>query len=197
MIKLELTYEPLLRAWRRAAGEMENRRPMMRSIAGVMFRAVEDNFAAEGRPKWQALKPSTLLSYQVRGKDWKKLTSGKQRSIGSVKFSPWGGKILQRSGQLAGSIVQRFDNDAATVGSNKEYARIHQLGGRTKPHVIRAKTKRALSFGGIVVRQVNHPGSNIPARPYLKMTPRDLRDLVLESKRFYARALARNGLVSE
>lgn len=194
MIELQLVYEPLLRAWRRAAGEMENSRPMMRGVAGIMFRAVEDNFKEEGRPKWKPLASSTLLSYQAGGRDWKRLASGKKRSIGAVKFSPWGGKILQRSGQLAGSIVQRSDGQMALVGSNKVYARIQQLGGRTPAHVIRAKNKRALSFGGIVVRQVNHPGSNIPARPYLHLTPRDLRDMVLEARRFYALTLARNGL---
>lgn len=194
MIQLDLVYQPLLAAWRRAAAEMGNARPLMRSMAGIMFRAVEDNFAEEGRPKWKPIQPSTLLSYQVKGKDWKRLTSGKQRSIGSVKFSPWSGRILQRSGQLAGSIVQAFDANQAVVGSNKEYAAIQNFGGRTKPHVIRAKNKRALSFGGIVVRQVNHPGSDIPARPYLRLTPRDLRDMVEDSRLFYAKALARNGL---
>lgn len=197
MIELTLQYEPVLRAWRRAAAEMGDARPLMRSVAGIMHGAVEDNFAEEGRPKWQPLASSTMLGLQVRGKDWKKLASGKQRSIGSVKFSPFSGKILQRSGALARSIVQRYDQDSAVVGTNIVYARIHQMGGKTKPHVIRAKAKRALSFGGIVVRQVNHPGSNIPARPFLQLTPRDVRELVLEGKRFYARALARNGLQSQ
>lgn len=62
--------------------------------------------------------------------------------------------------------------------------------------MIRARNKRALSFGDIVVRQVNHPGSKIPARNALRMTPRDLRDIVEESQRFYNRAIARNGLAS-
>ena len=50
--------------------------------------------------------------------------------------------------------------------------------------MIRPKNKRALSFGGIVVRSVNHPGSNIPARPFLRLTPGDLRDIVLEANGF-------------
>lgn len=196
MIELQITYEPVLRAWRRAAAEMGNTAPLMRSVAGIMFRAVEDNFAEEGRPKWKPLASSTRLAYQVGGKDWKRLTSGRRRSIGAVKFSPWSGRILQRSGQLAGSIVQRSDANSAVVGSNKVYARIHQMGGNTRPHTIRAKTKRALSFGGIVVRQVSHPGSNIPARRFLRLTAGDLRHMVLEARRVYAVALARNGLHS-
>lgn len=195
MIEIKLEYDAVISAWRRAAAQMATTTPLMRSTAGIMMRAVEDNFAAEGRPKWQPLAPSTLLAYQVKGKDWKRLGSGKQRSINAVKVRPWGGRILQRSGQLAASIVQEYTPTSATVGTNKVYGAIHQFGGRTKPHVIRPKNKRALSFGGIVVRQVNHPGSNIPARPYLKLTPGDLRDLVLDARSHYARALARNGLM--
>lgn len=192
MIELQLEYEPVLRAWRRAAEAMGNTRPLMRDMAGIMHRAVEDNFEEEGRPKWKDLASSTKLSYQMRGGDWKALRGG-----GSVSVGAFGGRILQRSGQLAASIVQSFDAQMAVVGTNKVYAAIHQFGGRTKPHVIRPKNKRALSFGGIVVRQVNHPGSNIPARPFLLLAPRDLRDMVEASRLHYARALARNGLRTE
>lgn len=197
MIEINLEYEPVLRAWGRAASVMGNTRPLMRDMAGIMHRAVEDNFEQEGRPKWRDLASSTKLSYQVNGRDWRRLGSGRQRSINAVKFSPFGGRILQRSGQLAASIVQSFDAQTAVVGTNKIYAAIHQFGGRTKAHVIRAKNKRALSFGGIVVRQVNHPGSIIPARPFLLLAPRDLRDMVEASRLHYARALARNGLLME
>jgi phage virion morphogenesis protein len=177
MIEMSLEYEPLLRAWRRAAAQMGNTRPLMRGAAGIMMRAVEDNFEQEGRPKWQDLHPGTKLARAQEGK--------------------WPGKILQRSGGLASSIVQDYSATMAAVGSNKVYAAIQQFGGRTRAHVIRAKNKRALSFGGILVRQVNHPGSNIPARPFLRMTPRDLRDLVEDSRLHYAKALARNGLMSD
>lgn len=177
MIELSLEYEPLLRAWRNAAGAMGNTQPLMRGVAGVMFRAVNDNFAEEGRPKWQDLHSGTKAARAKQGH--------------------WPGKILQRSGGLASSIVQAWDHHSAVVGTNKVYGAIQQFGGRTKPHVIRAKNKRALSFGGIVVRSVNHPGSNIPARPFLRLTPRDLRDLVEDARLHYWKALARNGLQAE
>jgi len=176
MIEAKLEYQPVLRAMRRAADEMGNGRPLMRSVAGIMMRAVEDNFEQEGRPKWKDLHPGTKLSRQ--------------------KQNTWPGKILQRSGGLASSIQQQFDGQSAVVGTNKVYAAIQNFGGRTSPHVIRPKTKRALSFGGIVVRQVNHPGSNIPARPFLRLTPGDLRDIVIAAQQHYNQALARNGLHS-
>jgi len=176
VISFEIQYKPVLSAMMRAAAQMGDTRSLMRGVSGIMMRAVEDNFEQQGRPAWVDLHPGTKLS--------------------RAKEGTWPGKILQRSGQLAASVVRQSTANSATVGSNKIYAAIQQLGGQTRPHVIRAKNKRALSFGGIVVRQVNHPGSKIPARPFLGMTPRDLRDLVEESARFYNRAIARNGLAS-
>jgi phage gpG-like protein len=63
------------------------------------------------------------------------------------------------------------------VGTNVSYAAIHEYGGKTPPHIILPVRKKALAFGGIVVRSVHHPGSRIPARPYLhpaleKMRPK-------------------------
>ncbi|NTU42937.1 MAG: phage virion morphogenesis protein [Nitrospirales bacterium] len=85
--------------------------PAMRQIAGIMMRAVEDNFEAEGRPKWPGLRPSTIKQRQREGK--------------------WPGKMLQKSaGGLASSISRRSDSSSATVGTNKVYAAIHQFGGK-------------------------------------------------------------------
>lgn len=172
MIETRIDYQPVIDALRRAAGEMRNSAPLMRAVAGTMLHATEENFAQEGRPKWVDLHKGT------------KLARGKQGT--------WPGKILQRSGSLASSISQHWTGTQAVVGTNKVYAAIQQFGGRTKPHVIKARHKRALSFGGIVVRQVNHPGSKIPARPFLRLTPRDLRDIVEDAQAFYTRALQRN-----
>lgn len=175
MIDVKLEYRPVLDALRRAAGEMSDTRPLMRGVAGIMMRAVEDNFEEEGRPRWRDLSPATKLTRSLTGH--------------------WPGRILQRSGRLASSMVQSYSSNQSVVGTNVIYAAIQNFGGRTKPHVIRAKSKRALSFGGIVVRQVNHPGSNVPARSFLRLTPGDLREIVLEARQRYNRALARNGLV--
>ena len=172
MIEAKIDYQPVLKALRRAADQMANTRPLMASMAGIMHRAVEDNFEQEGRPKWKDLQPGTKLA--------------------RAKTGNWPGKILQRSGALAASIQQDFDATHAVVGTNKVYAAIQQFGGKTRPHVIRPKTKRALSFGGIVVRQVNHPGSNIPARPFLALTLRDQREMVQAANQFYRAALDRN-----
>lgn len=161
MIDIELPYDHIIEQLRRLVGRLENRRELMGRLAGVMFRAVEGNFESEGRPAWQGLHPGTMAARRKAGKDE---------------------KILQRDGALAASITPFHDDNQAVVGTNVAYAAIHQFGGQTKPHVIKPRYKRALAFGGVIVRQVQHPGSKIPARPFLVLTPEDGQDLVEEAQ---------------
>lgn len=92
----------------------------------------------------------------------------------SLRAAPWPAKrdgsaaTLRQSGTLAKSIrLISADASGLTLGSDRPYAAVHQLGGRTPAHIIRAKTKKALNIPGIGFRKsANHPGSNIPARPY-------------------------------
>jgi len=76
---------------------------------------------------------------------------------------------LRKSGTLAKSIRATTSSASIVIGSDRHYAAIHQLGGRTKPHIIRPKKGKALAWPGAAhpVAMVRHPGSNIPARPYL------------------------------
>ncbi|WP_448761746.1 phage virion morphogenesis protein [Acinetobacter tandoii] len=122
------------------AQKLSDTTPLMRSLSLALLNVTEENFAAQGRPAWAALKHPRE-----------------------------GGQILQKTGQLAASVTPFHGVDHAGVGSNKVYAAIHQFGGKTSPHVIRPKHKQALAFGGGVFKQVNHPGSDITARPYLPM----------------------------
>ena len=115
----------------------ENLRPLMKNIAGVLAYSTEENFANEGRPdKWLDLSERTK----------------KQRK----KTGHWPGQILQVSGQLASSINTYYDDESAIIGSNLDYAAIHQLGGQ-------AGKKKAVS---------------IPARPYLKLSDDDFVEIL-------------------
>lgn len=131
--------------------------PAMRAIKGDMERAVEKNFQAEGRPAWVGLTPGAIAARIRRG--------------------AWPGKILQQTGQLASSVEGRSDATSATVGTNLVYAAIHQLGGTTRAHTITARKAGALRFGGIFRRSVHHPGSKIPARPFLALDVSDERQI--------------------
>jgi len=91
----------------------------------------------------------------------------------SLRPTPWANKkdgspsTLTKSTRLRKSIRSQVGGSGLTISSDAAYAAIHQLGGRTRPHVIRARNKKALAFGGLFRRSVRHPGSKIPPRPYL------------------------------
>lgn len=125
------------------AQKSENLRPLMKNIAGIFASATEDNFKNEGRPdKWTELSEATK----------------KQRT----KKKKWPGQILQVSGQLASSISTQYDDESAIIGSNLDYAAIHQLGGQA------GKNKSV----------------EIPARPYLKLTDDDFNEILDATKHY-------------
>ena len=125
------------------AQKSENLRPLMKNIAGIFASATEENFKNEGRPdKWTELSEATK----------------KQRT----KQKKWPGQILQVSGQLASSISTQYDDESAVIGSNLDYAVIHQLGGQA------GKNKKV----------------EIPARPYLKLTDDDFEEILTETEKF-------------
>lgn len=98
------------------------------------------------------------------------LVAGEARRI--VYKGHAAGHLKGDSGRLRQSIMYELHGSAAHVGTNVVYARIHELGGSTGAHVIVPKKARALRFevGGntVFAMRVNHPGSQIPARPYLQ-----------------------------
>ena len=115
----------------------ENLRPLMKNITGILAYSTEENFANEGRPdKWLDLSEQTKKQRKKRGH--------------------WPGQILQVSGQLASSINTYYDDESAIIGSNLDYAAIHQLGGQA------GKNKSV----------------SIPARPYLKLSDDDFVEIL-------------------
>jgi phage gpG-like protein len=80
--------------------------------------------------------------------------------------------ILRHHGILFGSIVHEgYSDGTAVLGTNLVYGRIHQEGGRTAAHTITPKHAKALRFSGRFAGKVNHPGSDVPARPYMGVPP--------------------------
>ena len=125
-----------------------NLRPVMLEIGEIVRTSVERNFAAGGRPE-----------------RWEK--------SGRVKKS--GGQTLSDTGRLRRSFTVEAGNDRVAVGTNVIYAAIHHFGGKTPARVITAKNGKALFWPGArhPVRSVNHPGSRIPARPFLTAQDED------------------------
>lgn len=78
--------------------------------------------------------------------------------------------ILNDRGTLKKSITfNAFDDGSVILGSTLVYAGIHQKGGKTKAHTIKPRNAgvKALRFNGRFFKSVKHPGSAIPARPFL------------------------------
>ncbi len=115
----------------------------MKSIAGIFASSTEENFKNEGRPdKWTDLADVTKKSRE--------------------KINKWPGQILQVEGQLASSVTTQYEDDSAIVGSNKDYARIHQLGGDA------GRGKKV----------------KIPARTYLYLTNDDFAEILNETEKY-------------
>lgn len=159
-VTIEIDNRRVLAALQGYGKKLEQPHELMHLISGRMLAAVEDNFEQQGRPKWHDLHSGTIEGRKKKGY--------------------WPGRILQRTGALKNRITQRWDNTQALVGTNLVYARIQHFGGKTKPHVIKPRTKKALAFGDKVLKSVKHPGSNIPARPFLSLTDDDLDDIIQE-----------------
>lgn len=151
MIKIEIQDDQVSARLAMLRSRLSDMSPVMRMIAGVMHHAVEENFAKEGRPKWKL-------------------------SARAVRDSA---KTLQKSGRLAASITEFSNRSQAMVGTNVIYAAIHQFGGKTRPHIILPKNGKALFWPGArhPVKSVNHPGSNIPARPFLALADSDWKEI--------------------
>lgn len=96
------------------------------------------------------------------------------------------GVVLKvRTGALRRSIHHTVTQGVTEVqgrvysSGDVKYAAIHEFGGRTKPHLIVPRKASVLAFpvGGKTIFSmfVNHPGSNIPQRSYMRSTLREMR----------------------
>lgn len=140
------------KALSRAGHKLGDTRALMESVGEALVSGTLKRFDDEEEPT---------------GKKWKP----------SARAAAEGGKTLDDSSNLRDSIDYKATSDTVMVGSNLPYARIHQEGGKTKAHVIRPRKKKALAFGGVVRKKVNHPGSEIPARPYLGVSAEDMEEV--------------------
>lgn len=95
------------------------------------------------------------------------------RSKISSIFKPGTGRL---SRSIGNEIAETPADVTGTVYSRGvPYARIQEYGGQTRPHVILPRNASVLAFMGrdgkmVFAKRVNHPGSNIPARPFMRST---------------------------
>lgn len=144
MINIDIKDDSLRKALDGLKSKISDMRPIMRHFAAILENETERNFENNGRPKWPSLSRSTLEKRVLKS------AKGKFRKDGRIGKSTANAvssiKILQDTGQLAGSITSNFSNTFAIVGTGKDnYAAIHQFGGKA------GRGKKV----------------TIPARPYL------------------------------
>ena len=100
------------------------------------------------------------------------------------------GQVLQtRSGALKASITAEVDDDGGQIvarlfsAGDIKYAAIQEYGGRTAAHDILPDKAKALAFlvhgAPVFAKVVHHPGSQIPARSYLRSALADMGDQIV------------------
>lgn len=131
-VSIEIDTRPVLAMLNRVAARIGNLTPVMRTIGEIVLKQTDSAFEAGKSPA---------------GRSWKK----------SRRAETKGGQTLIDTARLRNSMTMKASASQVEVGTNVEYAAIHQFGG-----VIRPKRKKALAFGGIVRSSVT-----MPARPFL------------------------------
>lgn len=161
-IKLEPVFNKLL-------SNLKERVPLMKQISGIMLDDVHQNFESEGRPNWTSLAEQTIKDRKSKGY--------------------WPGKILQRTGQLLKSITAKYDNDSAQVGTNKNYAALHQFGGTinqaarssiyTQARFSRGKKRGKFKKGAEFGKGFTYKARSIkvPARPFLVLSDQGVEEI--------------------
>ena len=170
----DLTDSRLDPALQYLSSKVTSAEPLMKSLAGILNYAIEENFNTQGSRLpggWPQLAPATI----------------KQR----ISKHLWPGKILDRHGAsgLVGSIAQKWTDTSAQAGTNKVYAAILNFGGTTQ-HAARTEiferlkfkkgarkgkfkkladdraVKKGMAFKAYMVK--------IPPRPFLKLNSEDV-----------------------
>lgn len=109
-----------------------------------------------------------------------------QDAYNRVRDKLSGGVLQRRSGRLLGAVNYNVEDRGSGLrgtlsvdSAAAPYAAIQEYGGETRAHPILPKSARILAFpaGGktVFARRVNHPGSVIPERSYLRSTLAEMK----------------------
>lgn len=123
----------------------------------------------------------------------------------NVKVGKLNGQVLNRiTGALSRSIQHEVIRSQSSVlgkvfsSGDVKYAAIHEYGGTTAPHIIVPKKASVLAFAGagggmVYTRKVNHPGSKMPERSFLRSTLTEMStEISLGMKEAVVQTIQRN-----
>jgi len=141
-----------------------DKRAALKTIGAIGRESIRTNFMQSGRPvKWQPSKRSTDQS--LPGRD---------------------GSILRDTNRLMNSITSSVQKDSVIIGTNVEYAAVHNFGvkkfsfgtfaARVRSHerVSRSGTRYTVKAHE---RRVRLPWGDIPARPFVLLQDEDITEI--------------------
>ena len=103
-LKINIQDKEIQQKLKELQSKITNTKPFLKQIGYALIEQVEDNFEQES----------------FFGKKWTPSKRAKKEK----------GKTLQDTGRLASSIDFEVNNNTLTLGTNVEYAPIHQFGGK-------------------------------------------------------------------
>lgn len=113
MLRVRFKFEAAFNLLEVLSRRLQHPEALLASAAPIVARAIERNFAQEGRPlPWPPLSPAYAR--------WKE------------RFYP-GRKILERTGRLRRSIHTAVEGNALVVSTDVPYAAAHQFGTTVIP----------------------------------------------------------------
>ncbi len=128
-IEIDSNYREINSKLMEFAGNAKNIKPMLKSCALIMKNYVDQNFETEG---------------QNAGEKWESWTD--EYKAHREKIGRGNGRILTLEGELRESIESAIIGEAVYVGTNKEYAAIHNFGGDIKKRNGGSFTMKARPF---------------------------------------------------
>ena len=110
--------------------------------------------------------------------------------VGKIRLEKLSGEVLNaRSGALrdsiTGDVEAQGETILASIGSigDIKYAAIQEYGGTTSAHEILPSKSNVLAFisggQGRFAKRIEHPGSVIPERSYLRSSLDEMRDEII------------------
>ena len=141
-----------------------NKRAALQTIGAIGRESVRTNFMESGRPvKWQPSKRSADQSIPGRS-----------------------GSILRDTNRLMNSITSSVQQDSVIIGTNVEYAAVHQYGAKKfsfGTFAVRVRSHERVSRKGNRYeissheRRVQLPWGDIPARPFMLLQADDITEI--------------------
>ena len=189
--EMKFQVDHLDRALAAVRHDLAHPKSLLGSVGKSLLRVNRDRHNAGLAPdgsKWKPLSPLTIGNsiWKSQSKTFRK--NGQMSLAVARKVQTHKNGILNDSGHMLLSFRDHVDGDTLTLGfdggRDADIAAWHNSG--TKPYVITPKKAKALAFGGLFVKRVNHPG--LPIRRLVGLPESD-RQLVADVTEDYLRII--------